>query len=183
MVTRDNPRNMGNEPQGDITRRGLLAYRQNHVPGVNWYYKDGDGNKASRKARSTTAMSTTETTKRTRKTQKPFLLPRGFNCPAADCKVTGSIPGLKRHLQKAHGWTKAEADEWAAELTGAVQGGNGTTAAEAVQDEPTEPEAKATTAVDFSELKADTLRQLAKEAGIAGWHSMKKAELAEALAG
>jgi hypothetical protein len=138
-------------------------------------------------------MSTTETTtKRTRKPQKPFLLPRGFNCPADDCKVTGSIPGLKRHLQKAHGWDKAAVDEWAAELTGAVQGGNGTTAAEATDmaiedlDEATNNEAPAeaaTTAVDFNELKADTLRQLAKEAGIAGWHSMKKAELAEALAG
>jgi hypothetical protein len=32
-----------------------------------------------------------------------------YNCPDAGCRVEGSIPGLKRHLQKSHGMTRFDA--------------------------------------------------------------------------
>jgi hypothetical protein len=105
--------------------------------------------------------------------RKQYLLPRGHKCP--ECAVTGSIPGLKRHVQKAHGWSKSHAADYIAPYFLSA-------------DAETAPETAPEPAVDLYEakakyeaMKAAELKALAKAAGIEGWHGMKKAELIDAL--
>jgi hypothetical protein len=113
--------------------------------------------------------------------RKQYLLPRGHKCP--ECAVTGSVPGLKRHVQKAHGWSKSHAADY---ITASGPVFPGVTLRVPAQE--TEPEAAPEPAVDLYEakakyeaMKAAELKALAKAAGIEGWHGMKKAELIDAL--
>jgi hypothetical protein len=111
--------------------------------------------------------------------RKQYLLPRGHKCP--ECAVTGSVPGLKRHVQKAHGWSKSHAADY---ITASGPVFPGVTLRVPAQE--TEPEAapepeNTANAAWYAELKADELRKLGKERGIKGWHAMKKDELIAAL--
>jgi hypothetical protein len=86
---------------------------------------------------------------------QPFSLPRNAACPVDGCSVTGSIPGVRRHVQARHGKT----------LPPSVTDATVTLWAE-----------------KFSQQPVKDLRAQAKVAGIKGWHSLRKDDLVARLA-
>jgi hypothetical protein len=84
-----------------------------------------------------------------------FTLPRNAVCPVDGCEVTGSIPGVRRHVQARHGKalppgiTDATVTLWLEK---------------------------------FNQQPVKELRAQAKAAGIKGWHALRKDDLVARLA-
>jgi hypothetical protein len=115
--------------------------------------------------------------------------PADNNCPAPECKVTGSVPGLKRHFRKAH--ADLDFEKAFGEAPKPAKEPKVTTAKPPVSDaKPTAPAKQVSTGhepsskdqgLPLDQWKKAELQAEAKEAKITGWHKMDKPQLIQAI--